>query len=100
MKETILKLENVTKVYPNGTVANRDINMEFETLKNIIAEVLQVDPDEISMDTTFDDLGGDSLDLYQIILEVQDKLSVEVDEEKVAEIKTVGEAVELIQDAE
>ena len=74
--------------------------MEFETLKNIIAEVLQVDPDEISMDTTFDDLGGDSLDLYQIILEVQDKLSVEVDEEKVAEIKTVGEAVELIQDAE
>ena len=52
------------------------------------------------MDTTFDDLGGDSLDLYQIILEVQDKLSVEVDEEKVAEIKTVGEAVELIQDAE
>ena len=100
MKETILKLEKVTKVYPNGTVANRDINMEFETLKNIIAEVLQVDPDEISMDTTFDDLGGDSLDLYQIILEVQDKLSVEVDEEKVAEIKTVGEAVELIQDAE
>ena len=38
--------------------------MEFETLKNIIAEVLQVDPDEISMDTTFDDLGGDSLDQY------------------------------------
>ena len=74
--------------------------MEFETLKNIIAEVLQVDPDEISMDTTFDDLGGGSLDHYQIILEVQDKLSVEVDEEKVAEIKTVGEAVELIQDAE
>ena len=74
--------------------------MEFETLKNIIAEVLQVDPDEISMDTTFDDLGGDSLDLYQIILEVQDKLSVEVDEEKVAAIKTVAEAVELIQDAE
>ncbi|MBR6232629.1 MAG: ABC transporter ATP-binding protein [Erysipelotrichaceae bacterium] len=30
MKETILKLDNVTKVYPNGTVANRDINMEFE----------------------------------------------------------------------
>ena len=74
--------------------------MEFETLKNIIAEVLQVDPDEISMDTTFDDLGGGSIVLYQIILEVQDKLSVEVDEEKVAEIKTVGEAVELIQDAE
>ena len=76
------------------------LNEPYETLKNIIAEVLQVDPDEISMDTTFDDLGGDSLDLYQIILEVQDKLSVEVDEEKVAEIKTVGEAVELIQDAE
>ncbi len=73
--------------------------MEFETLKQIIAEVLSVDPDEITMDTTFDDLGGDSLDLYQIILEVQEQLSVEIDEEKAASITTVGEAVELIQDA-
>lgn len=43
--------------------------MEFEKLKKIIAEVLNVDPDEITMETTFqDDLGADSLDVYQIIM--------------------------------
>ena len=42
--------------------------MEFEKLKKIIAEVLNVDVDEITMDTTFvDDLGADSLDIFQII---------------------------------
>ena len=43
--------------------------MEFEKLKKIIAEVLNVDPDEITMETTFqDDLGADSLDVYQLSL--------------------------------
>ena len=41
--------------------------MEFEKLKKVIAEVLSVDPDEITMETTFtDDLGADSLDLVEI----------------------------------
>ena len=43
--------------------------MEFEKLQQIIAEVLNVDADEITMDTTFvDDLGADSLDVFQIIM--------------------------------
>ena len=43
--------------------------MEFEKLQKIIAEVLNVDADEITMDTTFvDDLGADSLDVFQIIM--------------------------------
>ena len=43
--------------------------MEFEKLKGIIAEVLNVDVGEITMDTTFvDDLGADSLDIFQIIM--------------------------------
>ena len=72
--------------------------MEFETLKKIIAEVLGVDPNEITLDTTFtDDLGADSLDLYQIILEVQEELHIEVDEEVASGIKTVGDAVELLE---
>ena len=42
--------------------------MEFEKLQEIIAEVLNVDPEEITMDTTFvDDLGADSLDVFQIL---------------------------------
>ena len=72
--------------------------MEFETLKKIIAEVLGVDPNEITLDTTFtDDLGADSLDLYQIILEVQEELNIEVDEEVASGIKAVGDAVELLE---
>ena len=48
--------------------------MEFEKLKKIIAEVLNVDEDEITMDTTFvDDLGADSLDVFQIIMGIEEE---------------------------
>ena len=47
--------------------------MEFEKIQNIIAEVLNVDKDEITMDTTFiDDLGADSLDFFQIIMGIEE----------------------------
>ena len=46
--------------------------MEYEKLKEIIAEILNVDPDEITMETTFvDDLGADSLDVFQIIMGIE-----------------------------
>ena len=57
--------------------------MEFDILKKSIADVLSVDPNEITMDSTFEeDLGADSLDLYQILLDVQDQLDFTVDEKK------------------
>ena len=72
--------------------------MEFETLKKIIAEVLNVDEAEITKDTTFiDDLGADSLDVFQIIMGIEDELKIEVDAEKAESIVTVGDAVELIK---
>ena len=47
--------------------------MELEKLKKVIAEVLNVDPDEITPETTFmDDLGADSLDVFQIIMGIED----------------------------
>ena len=49
--------------------------MEFEKLKKIIAEVLNVDEEEITMETTFvDDLGADSLDVFQIIMGLEEEL--------------------------
>ena len=46
--------------------------MEFEKLQNIIAEVLNIEPDEITMETTFvEDLGADSLDIFQIIMGIE-----------------------------
>jgi acyl carrier protein len=51
------------------------MNMEFEKLQKIISEVLNVDEDEITMETTFvDDLGADSLDVFQIIMELRKNL--------------------------
>ena len=71
--------------------------MEFEKLKNVIVEVLSVDPDEITMDTAFDDLGADSLDLFQIIMGLEEEFDVEIAPEKAESIKTVEEALEMIK---
>ena len=72
--------------------------MEFEKLKKVIAEVLNVDEAEITMDTTFEgDLGADSLDIFQIIMGMEEELDIEIDSEAAADIVTVGDAVEAIK---
>ncbi len=74
--------------------------MEFEKLKKVIAEVLNVDPDEITMETTFlDDLGADSLDVFQIIMGIEEEFDIEIPADKAEKITTVEEAVELIKGA-
>uniref|UniRef100_UPI0040568061 acyl carrier protein n=1 Tax=Acetatifactor sp. TaxID=1872090 RepID=UPI0040568061 len=74
--------------------------MEFEKLKKVIAEVLNVDPEEISMESTFmDDLGADSLDVFQIIMGIEEEFDIEIPAEKAEKITTVEEAVELIKGA-
>lgn len=74
--------------------------MEFDKLKAVIAEVLNVDPEEITMDTTFvDDLGADSLDVFQIIMGIEEEFDIEIPPEKAEKISTVEEAVELIKSA-
>ena len=74
--------------------------MEFEKLKNIIAEVLNVDADEITMDTTFvDDLGADSLDIFQIIMGLEEEFDIEIANEEAEKIVTVGDAVEQIKNS-
>ena len=74
--------------------------MEFEKLKKIIAEVLNVDPEEITPDSTFmDDLGADSLDVYQIIMGIEEEFDIEISNEDAEKIVTVGDAVEQIKNA-
>jgi acyl carrier protein len=75
-------------------------NMELEKLKKIIVEVLNVDQDEISEDTTFiDDLGADSLDIFQIIMGIEEEFDIEIPTEEAEKISTVGDAVEQIKNA-
>lgn len=72
--------------------------MELEKIKVIIAEVLNIDADSITEDTTFvDDLGADSLDIFQIIMGIEEEYDIELDNESVEQIQTVGDAVEAIR---
>ena len=74
--------------------------MEFEKLRNIIVEVLSVEENEITMDTTFvDDLGADSLDVFQIIMGLEEEFDIEIPNEEAEKIVTVGDAVEQIKNA-
>ena len=74
--------------------------MEFEKLKKIIVDVLNGDENEITMDTTFiDDLGADSLDVFQIIMGLEEEFDIEIPNEQAEKIVTVGDAVEQIKAA-
>ena len=74
--------------------------MEFEKLQEIIADVLNVETDDITMETTFvDDLGADSLDIFQIIMGIEETFDIEIDNEDAEKIMTVGDAVEQIKNA-
>ena len=71
--------------------------MEFEKLAKIIAEVLNVDANEITLDTTFvDELGADSLDVFQIIMGIEEEFDIEIPNEEAEKIVSVGDAVEAI----
>ena len=74
--------------------------MEFEKLQKIIAEVLSVNADDITLDTTFiDDLGADSLDVFQIIMGIEEEFDIEIANEDAENISTVRDAVEQIKKA-
>ena len=74
--------------------------MELEMLRKVIAEVLNVDETEINMDTTFvDDLGADSLDVFQIIMGIEEEFDIEIANEDAEHIVTVADAVEQIKNA-
>ena len=74
--------------------------MEFEKLQGIIADVLNVDASDITMETTFvDDLVADSLDIFQIIMGIEEEFDIEIDNDDAEKIVTVGDAVEQIRTA-
>ena len=72
--------------------------MELEKLQAIIADVLNVDTSEVTMETTFvDDLGADSLDVFQILMGVEEEFDIEIDQEDAENIVSVGDAVQAIR---
>ena len=74
--------------------------MEFEKLQDIIADVLNVQKEEIKPETTFvDDLCADSLDIFQIIMGIEEEFDIEIDNDEAEKIVTVQDAVDQIKKA-
>ena len=74
--------------------------MEFEKLQGIIAEVLNIEPEDVTMAATFvDDLGADSLDIFQIIMGIEEEFDIEIDNDEAEKIVTVQDAVDQIKKA-
>jgi acyl carrier protein len=72
--------------------------MTFEELKEIVIEELGVEEDEVTMDATFsDDLGADSLDLFELVMAIEDASGVKIPNEDLANIKSVKDALNYVE---
>ncbi len=72
--------------------------MVFEKVKVILAEQFDIDEDTITMETNIqDDLGADSLDVVDLLMSIEDEFEVEVPDEEIENIRTVGELVSFIE---
>ena len=75
--------------------------MEFEKLQMIISEVLSIEPEEVRMEMSFtDDLGADSLEIYQIMMGIEEVFDVVIDEDLIEQIETVEQALQAIGEAQ
>lgn len=74
--------------------------MELDKVRGIIAGIMNIDPEGIGAESTFiEDLGADSLDVFQIVMGIEEEFDIEVSPEDAERIRTVGEAVELVRSA-
>jgi acyl carrier protein len=69
--------------------------MILEKIKKIICEQLDLNGNDITEDTSFQELGLDSLELFQVIIEIEDAFGVQIEDAE--SFKTVGEAVKFVQ---
>lgn len=83
---------NITSLKKGG------FNYMFEEIRSAIAEQLNIPAENITMDSRFiEDLKADSLDLVELVMDLEDKYGVEIPDEQLAEVKTVGQIVEIVE---
>lgn len=70
----------------------------FDKVKGIVAEQLGVETDELALETSFDDLNADSLDVVELIMALEEEFDIEIPDEDAEKIKTVGDAVDYIKE--
>ena len=69
----------------------------LEKIKEILVEQLNCDADSINEDTSFkDDLGADSLDLYEMVMALEDEYGIEIDTDELTDLSTVGDFMEYL----
>ena len=70
----------------------------LEEMKKMIAEQLSGDENEINLETSFkDDLGADSLDLFELVMALEDEYNIEIPAEELADLATVGDVIEYLK---
>lgn len=69
--------------------------MVFEKIKNIIVEQLNVEEEGLTLETSFEELGVDSLDLFQIVIEIEEEFNLQIEDAE--SIKTIGDAVKFVE---
>ena len=74
-----------------------DADKTFEKVRDIVVEQLGVEPDEVSIESTFiDDLGAESLDIVELIMAFEEEFNIEIPDEAAEKIKTVQDVVTYI----
>ena len=72
--------------------------MIFENVRNALAQQFEVDPETITPDTNLiDDIGADSLDIVELIMELEDEFGIKMSDEAAMELSTVGRIVEYLE---
>jgi acyl carrier protein len=69
--------------------------MLFEEIREVICEQLGIEKEEVELETTFQELGADSLDLFQIVIELEEKYDIQI--EDVEGLKTIKDAVDYVE---
>lgn len=70
----------------------------FEKIKNIVVDQLSVDEEEVTMETSFEDLNADSLDVVELIMALEEEFGLEISDEDAEKLTTVGAAVNYVKE--
>lgn len=76
----------------------KEIKDMLEKMREIIAEQLNCDGETIGLDTSFkDDLGADSLDLFELVMTLEEEYGLEIPAEELSDVETVGDIIEYLK---
>lgn len=70
----------------------------FEKVKALVAEQLSVEADEINLDTTFEDLNADSLDVVELVMALEEEFDIEIPDEDAEKFQSIGDIIKYIEE--